>query len=346
MSPETSPLHIKPPRGRSAAHLRVVPAPVYPAPVETPTGRFALPSRALLAGVAALALTAACGWWLGGAATAPDAAEAPQPIVVMGGMQLEIPATWTPARPAPGMDAPGMATFAPTAGLPVRARLIAGKPADASLVPAALRSQLPAVLPAPRRSRLAGLPAWTYGPIDDGKRVLELTLAPTAAGVLAVECSASPATWSAAIGCEGGIRSIGSAGDNALAPAPDLAFRQRASAVFRALDGKRVAGRAALARGRRVAASRSLARAHREAAAALAPLAAPGVTTDAVAPCAAPPPATTRSPAPPAAPASSPPARASARRGGPRRRAEAPPIAQVASSTVVSWVRDAMPSFR
>ena len=98
-----------------------------------------------------------------------------------------------------------------------------------------------------------------------------------------MECSASPATWSAAIGCEGGIRSIGSSGDNALTPAPDLAFRQRASAVFRALDGKRVAGRAALARGRRFAASRSLARAHREAAAALAPLAAPGVTTDAVA---------------------------------------------------------------
>ncbi len=283
MTPQTSPLPDQPPRRRSAAHLRVVPAPVYPAPVTTPRDRFALPSRALLSGVAALALTAVCGWWLGGAATAPDAAEAPQPIVVMSGMQLEIPATWTPARPAPGMDAPGMATFAPTAGLPVRARLIAGQPADASLIPAALRSQLPAELPAPRRARLAGLPAWTYGPINHGKRVLELTLAPTAAGVLAVECSASPATWSAAIGCEAGIRSIGGSGNKAVAPAPDLAFRQRASAVFRALDGRRVAGRAALARGHRFAASGSLARAHRDAAAALAPFAAPGVTADAVA---------------------------------------------------------------
>ena len=121
-------------------------------------------------------------------------------------------------EPAAGMDAPGTATFAPTAGLPVRARLIAGPPADASLVPAALRSQLPAVLPEPRRARLAGLPAWTYGPIDDGKRVLELTVAATAAGVLAVECSASPATWSAALGCETGVRSIGSTGGKAARP--------------------------------------------------------------------------------------------------------------------------------
>jgi hypothetical protein len=282
MTPETSAHDHEPPRRRSSAHLRVVPAPVAALPVAAPTGRFALPSRALLAGVAALAVAGIGGWGLGRMAGAPGSVEAPAPILVMGGMQLEIPGAWTPARPARGMDAPGVVTFAPAAGLPVRARLVTGPPADASLVPAALRSQLPADLPPPRRARLAGLPAWTYGPIDDGKRVLELTLAPTVAGVLAVECSASPETWSAALGCEAGVRAIASGGD-ALVPAPDLAFRRRAPAVFRTLDAKRVAGRAALARGRRIAAARKLAGAHRAAAAALAPLAAPGATTETVA---------------------------------------------------------------
>jgi hypothetical protein len=112
--------------------------------------------------------------------------------------------------------------------------------------------------------------------------VVEVTLAPTTAGVFAVACSAPPETWSTAIGCAAGIRSIDAGGDGLL-PAPDLAFRRQAPAVLGTLDGKRVAGRAALARGRRVAAARTLAGAHRAAAAALAPLAAPGATTETVA---------------------------------------------------------------
>ena len=285
MSPQPSPKPDDPRRRRASAHLRVVPVPppVAARPVATSDKRFTLPSRAVLAGIAALVIAAIAGWWLGGTAGAPDAVQAPEPVVVIGGMQLEIPGEWTPARPAPGMDAAGMATFAPAAGLPMRARLVTGPPADASLIPAALRTQLPAELPPPRRARLAGLPAWTYGPMNDGKRMFELTVVPTTAGVLAVECSASPATWNAALGCEAGISALGSAGDNALRPAPDLAFRQRAATVIRTLDGRRVAGRAALARGQRRAAAGRLARAHSAAATALAPFAVPGATTDTVA---------------------------------------------------------------
>ncbi len=271
-------------RAGTARHLHAVPPPpAVPLPVDTSGARLAGPSRAVLAGVAALAVACVAGWWLGGVTAAPERVDAAQPIVAVGDMKLELPAAWAPARPASGADAPGTATFALAPGLPGRVTVVAGAPADASLIPAALRTQLPELLPPPRRARLAGLPAWTYGPIRDDKRVIQVTLTPTTAGVLAVSCSASPETWSAVLGCEAGVGSIASSAGAALTPAPDLAFRQRVPAAVRTLDGKRVAGRAALARGRRVAASQSLARAHRAAATTLAPLAVPGPTDATVA---------------------------------------------------------------
>ena len=223
--------------------------------VDTRSERSAGPSRARLAGLAAVAVAVAGGWWLGGVVRAPDRVEVAAPAVAVGGMQLEVAPAWTQAGAAPGPDAPGAESYAPVAGMPARALLVAGPAADASLVPTALRAQLPAQLPSPRRTKLAGLPAWTYGPISDGARVIAVTVVPTTVGVLAVACSAPTETWSAALGCEAGVRTIVSGGD-ALVPAPDLAFRQRAPAVLAKLDGKRVAGRAALARGRRIAAAR------------------------------------------------------------------------------------------
>ena len=271
-------------RADTARHLYAVPPPpAVPLPVDTGGARFAGPSRALLAGVAALAVACVAGWWLGGLTAAPERVDAAHPVVAVGDMQLELPAAWAPARPASGADAPDALTFALAPGLPGQVTIVSGAPADASLIPAALRTQLPEQLPPPRRTRLAGLPAWTYGPIRDDKRVIQVTLTPTTAGVLAVSCSASPEIWSAALGCETGVDSIASSAGAALTPAPDLAFRQRIPAAVRTLDGKRVAGRAALARGRRVAASQSLARAHRATAAALAPFAAPGTTAETVA---------------------------------------------------------------
>ena len=251
--------------------------------VDTRSERSAGLSRTRLAGLAVLAVASAGGWWLGGVARAPDPVAAPPPPATVSRIQVELPPAWTVAPAPPGSAVRGSQSYAPVAGMPARALLVSGLPADASLVPAALRAELPAQLPQPRRTKLAGRPAWTYGPIRDGARVMEVTVAPSTAAVLAVACSAPTETWSAALGCEAGIRSIGPAGGDPLTPAPDLAFRRLAPGAIRKLDGKRVAGRAALARGPRPAVARNLAAAHRDAAAALAPLAATKSTTAAVA---------------------------------------------------------------
>ena len=197
------------------------------------------------------------GWWLGGVGDARrTAAAAPQPIVVRSAAcssrchrrldagarprpASEARRSWPPSRPPPACRCARC--------------LIAGLPADASLVPAALRSQLPAELPAaaPHEARRAG----RRGPTarsDDGEARDRGHASPRPRRACSPwRARRRPATWNAAIGCEAGVRSIGAAGDNALAPAPDLAFRQLRARRAPPLDGKRVAGRAALARGRR-----------------------------------------------------------------------------------------------
>jgi hypothetical protein len=237
------------------------------------------PSGALVAAAAALVLAAAGGWWLGDASREEVAAPAPNTVVAVGGLTLELESTWVGADSVPGLPVEGAAVLAPAPGLVERALLVSGPAADASLIPAALRAELPAALPAPRRAAMAGLPAWTYGPLHDEGQMVEVTIAPTTTGVLALACSTPATNWSASRNCANGVRAV--AGAEALAPTPDLGFRLAAGPALRALDAARVSGRARLS-ARRPAVATALARAHREAAAALAPFATAGAPADAV----------------------------------------------------------------
>ena len=252
--------------------------------VDTVTPRRSGPSRALVLGIAAIAAAVAGGWWLGGVSQTPEPVASPTAVVTVGTVQAALAPEWSPAPAAPGPDAEGGRAFAPSAGLPARALLVSGPAVDASLVPGPLLSALGTDLPAPRRTNLAGLSAWTYGPVRGEERVFQVTVVPTTTGSLAVTCSSPPETWSVALGCASGVREVSAVDGRALAPAPDLAFRQNAPAVLASLDDARVAGRKALAgpaAGRAAAAVR-LARAHRSAAAALAPFAVEGPTAGAV----------------------------------------------------------------
>jgi hypothetical protein len=250
--------------------------------VDTATPRRPGPSRALLAGLVAVVAAVAAGWWLGGVSRTPETLDVPTSIVPVGQVRVEVAADWAPATAAPGPDAEGGQAFAPAAGLTARALLVAGPAADPSLVPPALRAELPDPLPPARRTKLAGVAAWTYGPVRSEERVLQVTVVPTTVGVLAVVCSSPPETWSVALGCASGVRKLAPVGGQTLAPSPELAFRQRASGVLRTLDRDRVAGREALAGPRRPAAARRLAEAHSAAAATLAGMAVKGVTGDSV----------------------------------------------------------------
>jgi hypothetical protein len=236
------------------------------------------PSAAMVAGATALAVAAAGGWWLGGAAREDTPAPAGDTVVAIGALQLMLESTWVRAESVPGLPVGGAEVLAPAPGLAERALVVAGRAADSSLIPAALRAELPAALPEPRRATLAGLPAWTYGPLRDEGRMLEVTVAPTTAGVLALACSAPTASWSAWLDCGNGVHTVAAGDAKTLVPTAELAFGQAAAPVLLTLDAERVAARARLS-ARRPAAATALARAHRVAAAALAPFATAGAVT-------------------------------------------------------------------
>jgi hypothetical protein len=236
-------------------------------------------SRVVAAGGVALVAAGLAGWSLGGVWGAPQTVAAPAPAVVIGDMRFGLPAGWAPAPE-------GGQAFVPAPGLPARALLVSGPAVDRSLIPASLRESLPADLPDPRRTELGGLPAWAYGPLRGEGRTLEVTVAPTSTGMLAVACSAPPDAWVAALGCADRVRGIALGAGRALTPTAELGFRQRSRVVVGDLDARRVRGRRSLARAAgprsRAAAARRLAAAHRGAANRLAPLAAGGASADAV----------------------------------------------------------------
>jgi hypothetical protein len=239
------------------------------------------PSGAMVAGATALAVAAAGGRWLGGASREDTPAPAGDTVVAIGALQLELESTWVRAESVPGLPVGGAVVVAPAPGLSERALVVTGRAADSSLIPAALRAELPAELPEPRRATLAGLPAWTYGPLRDEGRMLEVTVAPTTAGVVALACSAPTASWSAWLDCGNGVHTVAAGDAKTLVPTAELAFRQAAAPVLLTLDAERVAARARLS-ARRPAAATALARAHRVAAAALAPFATAGAPAGAV----------------------------------------------------------------
>jgi len=239
---------------------------------------------AVLVCAAGVVAAMASGWLLTGALREPAVTARESSVASIGGVRLELSPVWTPGHAAPG--SPGVTIFAPAPGLAAQALIASGPAADASLVPAALRSVLPDRLPAPRRAGLAGLRAWRYGPVEHSGRRVEVTVAPTTTGSLAVACSAPPEVWRVALGCASGVRRITTASAPP-APARDLSFRRRAAPALRALEARRIPLRSALARARRSAgrraAARRLARTHRAVATALAPFAVPGASADAVA---------------------------------------------------------------
>lgn len=144
---------------------------------------------------------------------------------------------------------PDFLEFSPAPGLRARALVAFTQPDDPSLVPVALRARLQDPLPAPRRTRLGGAPAWTYleRRLADG-RLMDVTVAPTTLGVLTVACTAPEREWSAGRGCAAGVRKVSIGDARPLAPADDLALRARAPAVIERLNERRTELRRRLAR--------------------------------------------------------------------------------------------------
>ncbi|HEX6025965.1 MAG TPA: hypothetical protein VFZ00_28495, partial [Solirubrobacter sp.] len=132
-------------------------------------------------------------------------------------------------------------------------------------------------LPRAEKARVVGLEARAYRGVRSGESVLDVYAIPTTRGVLTLVCRARSGAPEAPTWCLNGLDSITVSGAQPLKPAPDTAYRLRAPAVLKELDGVRVSQRKALRRakgpvGQERAAMR-LYRAHVAAANKLAPLA-------------------------------------------------------------------------
>ena len=213
-----------------------------------------VPLRAayLVIAVASVLLALAAGWIVRSATTQEPPPPPPAPRSVdLGLVRVAVGGSWAPARLAlagvPGLDERTTAAFAPTPGLPAHAIVTLAPIEDATLVPAALRSLLSRPLPEPRKAQLLGAPAWTYGaqPLP-GDRIMEITVAPTSAGALAVACVSKSSSWVAASGCAKGLKRMSIEDASWLAPSQDLALRAKAAGVIERLDSRRVAMRAKL----------------------------------------------------------------------------------------------------
>jgi hypothetical protein len=202
--------------------------------------------------LAALLLALAAGWLVRSAVTdEPPPLPPPPRSVDLGPVRAAVAGAWAPERLAlagvPGLDERAGAAFAPAPGLPAHAVVTLAPIDDATLVPAALRSLLSRPLPAPRKAALLGVPAWRYGPQPlPGDRIMEVTVAPTTAGALAVACVSESTSWVAASGCATGVKRLSIRDASWVAPSPDLALRAESEGVIASLDQRRIALRAKL----------------------------------------------------------------------------------------------------
>jgi hypothetical protein len=234
--------------------------------------------------VAGGVVAAVAGWRAGSATRSPTpVVSGDSQAVTLGPAHLTVPHAWTPVNPAragvSGLDLSPTLAFQVVPGLSGHALVSLAAPADGSLIPSSLRRALKATPGTPRLNVLAGHHAWSYLRVATrrGDTVMDITVVPTSAGVLAVACAASRPVFVAVAGCEQDVQGISLPGGRVFAPAPELAFRLRAGAALERLKRARDLGyqalRAARTRGAQAQALREVASAYAGAAGGLAPLA-------------------------------------------------------------------------
>jgi hypothetical protein len=231
--------------------------------------------------IVAVAIGAVAGWLVGGSFTERSAPrpQAPAPATNVGQADLQVATTWLPVPATKDLAGTGLGdlrAFSPYPGLPGRAWVATGPLDSASLVPAVVRKRLRGPLPAPVQTKLAGHAAWTYNHLAlPSKRLLALTVVPTATTVLVVGCEGTRDAWSMLSVCAGDVQAV--AGTGFVRPARTLALRRELPPAMRQLNGRRTAAARVLANAKRsrgqARAAQRLAAVHKAAAQRLAPVA-------------------------------------------------------------------------
>jgi hypothetical protein len=187
------------------------------------------------------------GWGVARALRSPTggAAGASRSIAI-GPARLTVPPSWTPISPAgagiPGLDPTSTRAFRIEDGLGQRAFVTLAAPADRWLIPASLRPVLRSPFGAPIPASLGGYAAWSYSSVPTRRPnvVMQVTVLPTTAGVLAVACT-SPSAVTPPSGCDGDVERLFVSGAQILRPTPDTAFRLAMSPIVTRLQADRAA---------------------------------------------------------------------------------------------------------
>jgi hypothetical protein len=159
--------------------------------------------------------------------------------VTIGLARLQVPPTWTAIQPAsagiPGVDTTSTRVFRIDDGLAEHAFVTLAPPADRWLIPASLRPALRPPLGAPSPMFLAGYSAWWYSSVATARPnvVMDVTVLPTSAGVLAVACTSGD--------CDQEVAQISVSPAHVLRPTPETAFRLAMSPVLTRLQDDRAA---------------------------------------------------------------------------------------------------------
>jgi hypothetical protein len=234
--------------------------------------------RAFFTIVVPAMLAVLAGIWVGRAAAPADPPPPPPHAVRVGPANVVVPGDWNAASlRATGvadLAAGGAVAFETTPGLSEWAVMLFSRDVDPSLIPADLRRDLQGPVPQPARTKLAGLPAWSFRGLTTGSSGMraDVTVLPTTGGVLAVVCTNRvPATYGSV--CPDDVESLTMRGERPLVPSRSLALQQTLPAVLNHLNRDRLEDRAQLSRARtpeaQALATRRLAAEHRAAARAI-----------------------------------------------------------------------------
>ena len=206
-----------------------------------PRAAVAPPARTVHAGAAGVAVP---GDWTPVTAVPGILGQSPPAAAVLGSGQSP-PVAAVPG--VPGQSPPATVAFQPVTALPAYALIAFAPVQDGTLVPAPLRALLGKAVPKPKPTMLGGAHAWRYGetPIAGG-RTMEVTVAPTSTGVLAIACIARTEAWVAALGCAQRLRSVWLDRGTWLRPGPEVAARAQVQTAIAGLNHRRVALRAKL----------------------------------------------------------------------------------------------------
>jgi hypothetical protein len=203
----------------------------------------------------ALATAVGGGVWAGHV-TAPEQGARPAAtrVVRAGVATLVVPREWrTVSLRGTGLadvQAGRTAVLAPSPGSSDRVIVTVAPAEDGSLVPQALRGLVPELGRGPRVTRLAGHRAWLYAalPGRNSDGAIDVTVLPSAAGVLGVACFSPGSSSSAVADCASSIGSVSMGGATMFVPSQDLALRLRLPRVLATLDRARVHARDGLRR--------------------------------------------------------------------------------------------------